>query len=207
MRGLQDSHAEKYTIPLRFSPLYDGPVTLDEFVMIAVALAVLLSCILALLRSCLIVCLRLPCLKDLLMKIEVHAEVAAMDNSMRRAMSSEGMGDDRMETGKDRFRPSPNSRARGNVANYAPSLILAETKAASSKAQDQDHRRNAPKEQPQASIAKGASKGRYGRGQAGGRADKKGKATLVYPGNGVCANDAAAAFPCRPADALIEWPC
>jgi hypothetical protein len=164
--------------------------TVEEFVMVLVVVLPLITLVFALLRESLMCCLRLQCIEDLLKRIEVSAELAAMDGSVRRAVrASSPKPGDSDEPGRAGYRPSPMSRKRNaNVASMSHSMITAETKAAASKVDDRGKNKaglgttiarvEAPRQ-----ASKYASKSSRA---SVARVDKRGgKATLVYPGDGV----------------------
>lgn len=164
--------------------------TVEDIVMVLVVVLPLITLVFALLRESLMCCLRLRCIEDLLKRIEVSAELAAMDGSVRRAVrASSPKPGDSDGPGRAGYRPSPMSRKRNaNVASMSHSMITAETKAAASKVDDRGKNKaglgttiarvEAPRQ-----ASKYASKSSRA---SVARVDKRGgKATLVYPGDGV----------------------
>jgi len=175
-----------HDIPVKIGS-FDGTLTIEEIVSVLLTGLPALSLLLYLLRESFICCMRLQCLKELLLRIEIHAELAAMDGSVRRAFQQAKAGSPKPE-GPEAYRPSPMSRKRNaNVAAMSHSMISAEHKAAASKGDDRSKTTkggalvpstmHAPRQAPRNPKYKTPGKGR--------KAPSKGKATLVYPGDGV----------------------
>ena len=170
---------ESHTIPLPFMPSLDGKVTLDEGAAILIAGLVAVSLLFLLLQRILLYILQNPRIKELLMKVEIHAEIVAMNQSVRYAFKQAREAPEEADKSGYRRVGSPN----GQMGSSTSALILAESKAVTSKADDA---RKVTKPSKTEVIA-GPKKSKYGRGRAGVMVDKKGRATLVYPGDGVCA--------------------
>lgn len=169
--------------------LLQTKLTMDEIAAIAVAATTLLSVLLMLLHGMFLWVIRLPCLQSWLLAMEVNAEVAAMNQSVQYAFATamrdpidaalESATPGGPPTSAAGFANRGRHRGAASVNDYAPVLILAEAKANSSAADDRR------KTQPAMAVEihKPAMKGR--RGRAGALVDKRGRATLVYPGDGV----------------------
>ena len=196
--------------PWWHSPFEATQLTSDEIVAFVTALLALLSLLAALLHSIFLWTIRLPCLRSYLLSWEVHAEVAAMNQSVRRAFAvANQVPSAAAAAARPRSPPGRGGKGRGgggkggslvprvaglgsrggreapttSMGDYAPVLILAEAKAETSKLDDRRKVRPSTIEVTSAARARGVRGGVAG--GRGVRVDKKGRATLVYPGDGV----------------------
>jgi len=172
------SRSDYVAIP--FLPELDVKFTMEELVSIFLVVASVLSLILMVLHRLLICLLQNSFVKELLLKIEIHAEVLAMNQSVQRAWASDEQAGGAAGSGSQGYKRL-GARGRGEMGSNASALILAEAKAVTSKADDQRKTTKPAK----TDIISTPQKSRYPRGRAGVKVDKKGKATLVYPGDGV----------------------
>lgn len=199
-------------------------LTQDELVALALAGLSMLSIVAMFLHAIFLRMLRTPFLRNWLLQFEVNAEVAAMNQSVRRAYALAGK-----EPPKERHaieaalknatpgsrqqqqqqqgggkrpkkggggggvprvaglgsrggREAPDAGAGQSMSDYAPMLILAEAKAETSKADDRSKGQNVRGSQM---VARGGARGKAVAGGKGVRADRRGRATMVYPGDGV----------------------
>ena len=165
-------------------------LTHDELVAIGLAVVCTLSVLLDQFSRPIMACLRASCLRELLLKIEVHAEMRAGQAAYEHALQYEHGARAQRANGGGGTGSGGNQRGAGSSAaatgggttemsKYAHEMVLAESAAFSAKADDEAKAK--PLEPDGAADARSR---KYASVRGAARAARN-KATLVYPGDGV----------------------